>query len=56
MKPLLTRHSRVGGNPVNQSIPREAEQRSGFVRYADVCPCWIPACAGMTQFVFVEGI
>ena len=56
MRPLLTRHSRAGGNPVNPSISREAGQHSDFVRHAGVCPCWIPACAGMMQLVFAEDI
>ena len=45
----LSRHSGAGRNPDDQMIPREAGQHFSFVRYADCCFCWIPACAGMTE-------
>ena len=44
-------HFRAGGNPVFR-YTRVAEHGFGFVRFAVVFYCWIPACAGMTRWLF----
>ena len=46
----FARHSRAGGNPDGKKSP---VMRGGIVVLSaarDVCPRWISACAGMTQF------
>jgi hypothetical protein len=50
---LPIRHSRAGGNPV-VSMSSCAAGQQGSVRYAGFSFCWIPACAGMTQFLNVD--
>ena len=50
----LARHSRKSGNPANQTR-READKTMFLVRYARIVQYnWIPAFAGMTQFVANE--
>ena len=46
-----TCHSRESGNPDDRGIPREAGQHHGFVSFAGVISCWIPAFAGMTELM-----
>ncbi len=50
---LRSCHSRAGGNPDSAMISCAAGQH-GLVRYAGCLFHWIPACAGMTQFMNVE--
>jgi hypothetical protein len=50
---LQIRHSRTGGNPDGSMISCAAGQQ-GLVRFAGCFFHWIPACAGMTQFLNVD--
>ncbi len=47
------RHSRAGGNPANQIVSCEAG-RQVLSAMRNICFCWIPAYAGMTQFLSAD--
>ncbi|MFZ2163743.1 MAG: hypothetical protein WAW02_16135 [Sideroxyarcus sp.] len=50
---ISNRHSRAGGNPANQIISCEAG-RQVLSAMRNICFYWIPACAGMTQFLSAD--
>jgi hypothetical protein len=51
-----SRHSGADRNPARNTL-READKNEMLSRFAEnYLTVWIPACAGMTQFVILEGI
>ena len=50
----LTRHSRAGGNPAKNKVPRSGTTVVPLRR--DISIIWIPACAGMTQFIIMDDL
>jgi hypothetical protein len=48
-----TRHSRAGGSPVKTYVPRSGQILSTCCAGNDQI-VWIPACAGMTQFLSAD--
>ena len=47
-------HSRTGGNPASIAIPRSRQNHDVAPLRGDFLIIWIPACAGMTKFYFLD--
>ncbi len=39
---------RAGGNQMNKNSPTKRDNIIALSAARDACPCWIPACVGMT--------
>ena len=44
------RHSRAGGNPDDKKLLAKRDNIAILSATQGICVCWIPACAGMTEF------
>jgi hypothetical protein len=53
IKPPI-RHSRAGGNPALTNIPRSGQSLVLSCCAGNDLIVWIPACAGMTQFLSMD--